>query len=245
MKKIVASIEARMTSTRLPGKILKPCMNRPMLELLVERLKRASLLDSIVVSTTTNASDDITVETAERIGVGYYRGSEEEVLTRVMEAMQVAKADVVVQITGDCPLLDPDIVDQIIRLFVYNQYDYVCNHLVRSYPRGLDCAVISMKALEKSVALIKDAAQLEHVGLSIYENQDKFKLLNVFAPSELCRPDYRWTLDTEDDYKFITTIFEKLYPKNPKFNSFDILELIRNCPEIPKINQHIIQKSVR
>lgn len=244
-KKIVASIEARMTSTRLPGKVLLPCVGKKMLELLVERVKRSKIIDEIVISTTVNTPDDEIVKVAKRLGIGYFRGSELDVVERVVFAMKYARADVVVQLTGDCPLLDPDVIDQVTRIYLYNNFDYVSNTLVRSYPRGLDVQVSSFEILEKSLRIAKDDAQHEHLFLSIYENSDKFRLFNVFANPELCRPDYRWTLDTGSDYDFINTIYRHFYKKNPTFTSSHIIGFIKKYPEVAEINNDIQQKPVR
>lgn len=243
--KIVATISARMTSERLPGKVLKPCLGRPMLERLVERVRRSRLIDEIVISTTTNRTDDVTVECARALGVGHFRGSETDVVARVVGAMEAAKADIVVQLTGDCPLLDWEVIDQLIRLYQANSFDYVSNTLVRSYPRGLDCQVVSLATLQESLRIAKDAPQHEHVCLSIYENPQRFRLFNLIAPPELCYPSQRWTLDTEADYAFLTAVYERLYPQNPAFKSADVARLLRAHPEIEALNAEIQQKSVR
>lgn len=243
--KIVATITARMTSARLPGKVLMPCVGRRMLELLVERVRRSRLIDHIVISTTANRTDDVVARCAEELGVGCFRGSEEDVVGRVVGAMESAEADLVVQLTGDCPLLDWEVIDQLIRIYRANKFDYVSNTLVRSYPRGLDCQVVSLATLQESLRIAKDAAQHEHVCLSIYENPQRFGLFNLMAPPELCYPDQRWTLDTEADYAFITAVYERLYPDNPAFTSADVQRLLRREPEIEALNSEILQKAVR
>lgn len=244
-KHIVASIEARMTSTRLPGKILMPCVGKPMLELLVERVKQSKYIEDIMIATTTNNTDDMTVDCAKRLGIGYYRGSEEDVVGRVTEAMTEAKADIVVQLTGDCPLLDWNVIDQLIRLYMFNNFDYVSNTLIRSYPRGLDVQITSLKVLQESLHIARDLPQHEHVYLSVYENPDKFKLFNLIASSELCRPDLRWTLDTQDDFNFIDAIYNHFYKKNPAFTSREIISYLEKYPEIVELNRDVQQKKVR
>jgi spore coat polysaccharide biosynthesis protein SpsF len=243
--KIVATITARMTSARLPGKVLMPCVGQRMLELLVERVRRSRLIDHIVISTTVNRTDDAVEACARNLGVGCFRGSEEDVVGRVVGAMEVAQADIVVQLTGDCPLLDWEVIDQLIRLYQANKFDYVSNTLVRSYPRGLDCQIVSLAALQESLRIAKDAAQHEHVCLSIYENPQRFSLFNLMAPPELCYPGMRWTLDTEADYQFLTAVYEQLYPDNPAFTSADVVRLLREHPEIEALNSEIQQKAIR
>ncbi len=244
-KHIVASIEARMTSTRLKGKILKHCVGKPMLELLIERVKRSNYIQDIVVATTNNLTDDATVDCAKRLGVRFYRGSEEDVVGRVTEAMIESKADIVVQLTGDCPLLDWNIIDQLIRIYLNNSFDYVSNTLIRSFPRGLDVQIASIDVLKESLRIAKDIPQHEHVFLSVYENPDKFKLFNLMAPADLCRPDLRWTLDTQDDFNFIEEIYKHFYKKNPEFTSKDIILFLKSHPEIIELNSDVIQKKVR
>jgi spore coat polysaccharide biosynthesis protein SpsF len=243
--KIVANITARMTSERLPGKVLMPCAGRRMLEVLVERVRRSRLIDHIVISTTTNATDDVLVRCAQELGVGHFRGSEHDVVGRVTGAMTAAEADIVVQLTGDCPLLDWQVIDQLIRLYQGNKFDYVSNTLVRSFPRGLDCQVVSLATLQESLRIAKDAAQHEHVCLSIYENPQRFSLFNLLAPAELCHPSLRWTLDTPEDYRFITTVYERLYARNPAFTSGDIMALLESEPAIADLNREILQKVLR
>ncbi|MGZ8351049.1 MAG: cytidylyltransferase domain-containing protein, partial [Allosphingosinicella sp.] len=137
-QKVVASIEARMTSTRLPGKVLMECLDRPMLELMVERVRQSATVDEIVIATTVNATDDPIAVLAQRLGVGLYRGSEHDVVQRVTEAHRAAASDLVVQLTGDCPLIDPDVIDQLVRLYAANRFDYASNVVTRSYPIGMD-----------------------------------------------------------------------------------------------------------
>jgi spore coat polysaccharide biosynthesis protein SpsF len=223
---VVASIEARMTSTRLPGKVLLPCLNRPMLELMVERVKRSRHIDAIVVATTVNATDDPIVALAQRLGIRFFRGSEADVVNRVTSAMQEAKADIVVQLTADCPLIDPGVVDQIVRIYAANNFDHVSNTLLRSYPDGLDVQVSSLPILEKCYALCENEKDREHLFYTIRRNQDQIKTYQVIAPPELCWPQWRWTLDTREDYQRICAIYERLYPKNPTFSSKDIAQLM-------------------
>src|SRR5215469_4940434 len=185
---VVASIEARMTSTRLPGKVLLPCIGRPMLELMVERVKRSRYADSIVVATTVNATDDPIVTLARQLGIRFFRGSEPDVVNRVTSAMREAKADIVVQLTSDCPLIDPDIIDQLVRIYAANGFDHVSNTILRSYPDGLDAQVSSLPILEKCYALCENDKDREHLFYTIRRNQDKIKTYQVLAPPELCWP---------------------------------------------------------
>lgn len=219
---VVASIEARMTSTRLPGKVLMPCLGRPMLELMVERVRRSRYLDAIVVATTVNATDDPIVNLAQKLGIRFFRGSESNVVGRVTAAMQEVQADIIVQLTADCPLIDPEIIDQLLRIYASNDFDHVSNSILRSYPDGLDVQVSSLPILEKCYALCENDKDREHLFYTIRKNRDKIKTFQVLAPDDLCWPQWRWTLDTLDDYHLICRIYEHFYAKNPTFSSRDI-----------------------
>ena len=161
--KIIATIEARMTSSRLPGKVLLPAAGKPMLEHLVNRLRAVPSLHGIVLATTVNSTDDELEIFAKRIGIDYYRGSEEDVMARVIGAAESISADVIVEITGDCPIIDPQIVEQTIRVFMANQADYVSNAQVRSYPDGMDVQVFRLTTLQRSAAMTNNALDHEHV----------------------------------------------------------------------------------
>jgi spore coat polysaccharide biosynthesis protein SpsF len=234
-----------MTSTRLPGKVLMPCLGKPMLDLLVERVRRSEYIDEIVVATTVNPPDDAIRDAAARLGIGCFRGDEDDVVGRVTGAMEASGAGIVVQLTADCPLLDPEVIDQLLRVHAANSFDYVSNTLVRSYPRGLDVQVASLAILRESLRLAEDGPQHEHLFLSVYERPERFRLFSLMAPAELCRPDLRWTLDTPEDYAFICRAYEALYPANPRFTSADLIRLCRERPEIPALNQDIQQKKAR
>lgn len=245
MKKIVATIEARYASTRLPGKTLKEILGKPTLELLIERLKRSELIQQIVVATTVNPDCQPIEDLAKRLGVGCFRGSEEDVLDRVLKAAKKYGADIIVEITGDEPLIDPSIVDQVISYYLENKFDYVSNTLERRYPRGLDTQVFSVDVLDEVSRTTDDPADRENVSLYIYEHPEKYSLGSVISPSELNHPDWRWTLDTIEDFNFIKTIYEELYPVKNDFDSYAILTFLDKHPEVLKINRSIKQKPVR
>ena len=243
--KTVAIIEARMTSTRLPGKILLPILGKPMLELLTERLKRAKLIDQIVIATTLNATDDIVERLSERIGVGCFRGSEDDVLDRVLKAAHTYGADVIVEITGDNPLLDPATLDEVIQTYNTKNVDYVSNSLKITYPLGIDYKVFSTAVLDKVAKQTQDPIDHEHVSLYIYEHPEIFSLFNVESNlPEKCR-NIRLTVDTREDFRLITAIFESLYPQNPEFDLHEILELLDKRKDLLELNKTIQQRKVR
>jgi spore coat polysaccharide biosynthesis protein SpsF len=219
-----------MTSTRLPGKVLLQCVGKPMLELMIERVRRSRHTDEIVIATTVNATDDSIVKLAEKLGVRVFRGSELDVAGRVTAAMQTAQADIVVRLTSDCPLIDPDVIDQMIRIYEANSFDHVTNAIIRSYPDGLDVQISSLPILEKSYALCENAKDREHVFYTVRRHLNEITTFHVTAPPQLCWPQWRWTLDTMEDYYRICRIYERLYAKNPAFTSEDIAKFMLSEP---------------
>lgn len=242
--KIIATIEARMRSSRLRGKVLKPILGRPVLQLLIDRLRLAHSLDEVVVATTTNPADDAIEELATMLGVGCYRGSEDDVLDRVLRAAKSVDAHVIVEITGDCPLIDPGVVDELVNCYLTGNADYVANTLHRTFPRGFDTQVFATRILEEVSRLTQDPVDREHVSLYIYEHPDRFSLRNVESRLIEKHWQHRLTVDTPEDFILIETIFERLYPQNPAFTLHDVIELLEREPELTKINQEIKQKAL-
>ena len=243
--KYILTIEARMRSSRLPGKVLKPILGKPMLGLMVERLKHARTIDGIVVATTVNPEDDPIVELASLSDVGVFRGSEQDVLGRVLDAARDNKADVIVETTGDCPLLDPAIVDKVVSDYRMGGADFVSNNLVYTTPRGMDVRVFSTEELAEIDRITNDPADREHVSLYFWEHPDKYGLRNVTTelPREVA--DLRLTVDTEEDFELIRRIFEELYAEDSIFSFADIISFLNKNPDLARINQDIKQKPVR
>jgi len=243
--RIVCFVEARFRSTRLPGKVLKPILKKPMLELMIERLKRARTIDDIVIATTDQTSDDGIAELAKRLEIGVFRGSEEDVLARVLGAARAYNADVIVETTGDCPLHDPAIIDKVVADFRLGGADFVSNVLKYTTPRGTDVRVFTTDALDEINHSSSDPADHEHVSLHFWEHPEKYTLRNVQTnfPPEVA--DLRLTVDTLDDFELVRQVYEELYPDNPEFTLTDILSLFARRPELPLINQNIQQKEVR
>jgi len=243
--KYLLTIEARMRSSRLPGKVLMPIMGVPMLALMIERLKHARTIDGIVVATTDNDSEDPIANLAEEVRVGCFRGSEEDVLLRVLKTAQHFEADVIVETTGDCPLNDPAIVDKVVADYRIGGADFVSNTLDYTTPIGTDVRVFSTESLAEIERVSKDPADREHVSLHYWEHPEKYRLRNVRTeiPSEV--KDLRLTVDTPEDFELISKVFEELYPTNPTFSLWDIIELFKRKPELSEINQNIQQKDVR
>lgn len=243
MKKIIAIIQARMGSTRLPRKVMKKILGKEVILHDIDRLKQIKNLDKIVVATTTKKEDDIIVETIENYNssIGIFRGSENDVLDRYYKAAREFDANIIVRITSDCPLIDPRVSNKVIEVFLNNNLDYCSNGLKQTYPRGLDTEVFSFEALEKSWKEAKENYQREHVTPYIYGHPEKFKLLNVSNYKNLSH--LRWTLDTIEDFNFINEIYKKLYNENKIFYMEDVLKILKNKPKLVKINKHIKQKT--
>lgn len=243
--RIVCFIEARYRSSRLPGKVLKPILGKPMLELMIERLKRARTLDGIVVATTDQEPDQPIEDLAKRVGVGCFRGSEDDVLARVLGAARAYEADVIVETTGDCPLHDPAIIDKVVADFRLGGADFVSNVLEYTTPRGTDVRVFTTDSLDEINRTSNDPADHEHVSLHFWEHPEKYRIRNVRwdLPAEVAK--LRLTVDTPQDFELVRNVYEALYPKNPQFTLTDVLELFRQRPELPKMNMEIAQKAVR
>lgn len=242
--KVVAIVQVRMGAARLFGKPLKKVLNKPLLEYLIERLKRSKLIDEIILATTEQAQDDLFLDFAKKNGIRIFRGSEQDVLARYLGAALFSHADPIVRITGDCPLIDPKVVDQVIDFYLKNfpKFDYVSNTLKRTFPRGLDVEVFSLKALQIASENAASREEKEHVTPYIYGHAEIFKLANIEAKED--NSIQRWTVDTEEDFELIKKMIKWLYPKNPNFSQEDLLDLVKKHPELSKINAHIEQKKL-
>ncbi|MBN3926044.1 glycosyltransferase family protein [Nostoc sp. NMS4] len=240
--KTVIIVQARMTSTRLPGKVLKKVLNKPLLEYQIERLKRVKLADEIVISTTINSTDLPIIELCDRLSIPYFRGSEEDVLARYYQAAKEHHADVVVRVTSDCPLIDPQVIDRVIQFYLDNQsqYDYVSNCLEKTYPRGMDTEVFSFLALDQAFVEATAQPEREHVTPFIYIQPERYRLAEVVYSEN--QSSHRWTVDTADDFELIKRIIEGLYPQNQKFTLEDCLDLLKRYPDWLLINTHVEQK---
>lgn len=240
MKTLIV-VQARMTSTRLPGKVLLPLADEPMLTRLIERLRRVHRADGIVIATTTNAADDPIAALCNTLGVPCFRGSELDVLSRYADAARMHDADVVVRITSDCPLIDPELIDRVIATYLEGDSDYVSNMLPPTWPYGMAVEVFSSAVLQQAHAEATQAAEREHVTPFIYWRPERFRLGNVESPVNLSHQ--RWTVDTPEDYELVRRLFEALHPAKPDFTQADILALLDAHPDWSVINQHIQQKT--
>jgi spore coat polysaccharide biosynthesis protein SpsF len=242
--KVVCIVQARVGSTRLPGKVLKKIYDKTVLQHDIERLQRVENISKLVIATTESKQDNQIIDECTRLNVKYFRGSEQNVLSRYYFAAKENNADVVVRATSDCPLIDPQTTEKIIDFYLKHQdiYDYVSNTIDRTYPRGLDTEVFSFQALEKAFFSASKEYEREHVTPYIYQHPEEFKIFQYKNDKDYS--DYRWTLDTEEDLKVIELIYEGLYFKNEAFDFDDILQFIEKNPYIIEINKAITQKKL-
>ena len=234
MARTIAIIQARTESTRLPGKVLKPVLGEPMLARMLERVKRAKLLDAIIVATSEKHGDDAVAELAKKCGVGVFRGDENDVLDRFYKAGKEAGADIVVRLTGDCVLHDPQVIDEVIGRFVEKKFDYTGTP--KNYPEGLDTEVFTFSALERAWKEAKLASEREHVTQYIKNHPELFTC-DRWTSGTGDYSQMHWSVDTQADFDFVTKIYEQLYPANPDFNKGDVLALLERQPELLDVNK--------
>jgi len=233
--KVLGLLQARVSSSRLPGKVLKAILGKPMLLHQIERLQRSKELDKLVVVTSKEASDTPLVEILADNGIEYFRGSLHDVLDRYYQAALSYNAQHVVRLTGDCPLIDPDVVDQVIRAHLRDKNDYTSNTLFPTYPDGLDVEIMRMSSLQDAWQEARLSSEREHVTLFITKRKERFSLGNITSPEDLS--GFRWTVDEPRDFDVVTAIYNELYPENNRFSTADILVFLQKKPELTAINQ--------
>lgn len=229
-----------MGSSRLPNKVVMSLAGEPLFIRMLERVRSAKLAGTIVVATTENPEDDSIEWVAKKHGYHVFRGSEQDLLDRHYKTAVVHNADVVVKIPSDCPLIDPRIIDRVIGYFLENssEYDFVSNLHPQSYPDGNDVEVMSIHALRDAWENATAGFEREHTTPYIWERPEKFRIGNVlWETGRDYSKTHRFTIDYEDDYVFIKSIYDALYHSNPSFSLYDILQLLSSRPELLFINQ--------
>jgi spore coat polysaccharide biosynthesis protein SpsF len=234
---ITAIVQARMGSSRLPGKVMLSLQGQPMIYHVLQRIQTAQRLQQIVVATTTDPSDDPLAAYLSELGVATFRGSPNDVLDRYYQAALQYQASVIVRLTADCPLLDARVIDQTIGLFISGDYDYVSNFLVRTYPDGLDAEVFSMASLTRAWQEAQLPSEREHVTPYLYKHPQRFRQVGLVQAID--RSQYRWTVDEPADFKFVQAIYSALYPDDPHFDTAAIEGLLERQPALVAINQGI------
>lgn len=235
----VIVVQARMSSSRLPGKVMMPILGKSLLYRMVERLQMIRHKALIVIAASQEQSDDIIEQEAVHIGVPCFRGSLNNLLDRHYQAAKKHPADAVLKIPSDCPLIDPRIIDEVLDFYfdAPGQYDYVSNLHPATFPDGNDVEIMTMACLEKTWQEASRQLELEHTTPYIWENPDKFRIGNiVWNSGKDYSMSHRFTIDYKADYDFINRVFEDLYPANPTFSCRDIVQLLEEKPEIYEIN---------
>lgn len=229
-------IQARMSSTRLPGKVMKPLGSRPVLEQVVRRVQQARI-DEVVIATSTGSEDDILADWCERQSVTCYRGSLHDVLGRYHGAAVMVRAETVIRVTSDCPLYDPTLLNAMLEQF--HGCDYLSNVVERRFPRGLDTEIFTFAALDKAFREAAEPAEREHVTPYIHRHPDRFRLKHYQTTTE-DHSDHRWTLDTPEDYAMLQAVYQAL---GEACTTAEVLDYLRQHPDIRALNAHIEQKA--
>lgn len=242
--KTLCIVQARMGSNRLPGKVIKPLCGVPLILHSLRRLKQCKNIDHLVLATSERPENQPLVETVREDGFEVFSGSEDDVLSRYYEVARKHKPETIVRCTGDCPVLDPEITDYVIKQHYDSGADYTSNALIRSYPRGMDTEVFSYTVLDKTFTEASLDEEKEHVTPYIYRHRELFDIKDVIAAQELHNPDLRLCVDTAEDFQLMEAVFEDLYHENPYFSLKAILEFLRNNPKLVEINKDIEQKKL-
>ncbi|WP_425448038.1 cytidylyltransferase domain-containing protein [Dethiothermospora halolimnae] len=242
--KNIAIIQARMGSTRLPGKVMMNLCGKTILAHVINRVKQSKLIDEIIVATTCKEKDDAIKDESKKNGVKVFRGSENDVLSRYYYASKENGGDTIIRITSDCPLIDPYLIDEMLDFYIKNDYDMVTNATkdlsLRTYPRGLDTEIFSFENLKDAFNNANKLNEREHVTPYLYKNSER----TYYYRNNTDYSNHRWTLDTIDDFKLIKEIYEKLYDGHHDFYFKDILKLFKQYPKLMNINSHIKQKNI-
>lgn len=234
---IAAIIQARMGSTRYPGKTFCELAGKPLIWHVVNRLKYSGKIDRIIIATTDNVKDDILAAWAANEGISLFRGSENNVLERYYHAARQYEADIIVRITADDPFKDPSIIDRVITMLLDEKLDFACNNNPPTFPEGLDTEVFTFEALERAFAGARDNFEKEHVTQFFYRNTQAFRQANLANEKDLSF--LRWTIDTESDYKMADRVYRLLYREDDIFLTENILEILRQNPDIQELNSNV------
>ncbi|MFA3784069.1 cytidylyltransferase domain-containing protein [Melioribacteraceae bacterium 4301-Me] len=237
--KIITIVQARMSSSRLPGKVLLPILNKPLLIRMIERIQKAKLKGKLIVATSVSNDDDVIEQLCKQNNIECFRGHPTDLLDRHYKAAVKYKADAIAKIPSDCPLIDPNIIDKVFSFYLQNvnKFDYVSNLHPATYPDGNDVEIMSFNSLKKAWSEATKDFEREHTTPYIWENPHLFKIGNVeWETGKNLSTTERWTIDYEEDYLFIKTVYEELYLDNHDFGINDILTLLQKKPEIRNIN---------
>lgn len=249
-RQVVAILQARMSSSRLSGKVLKPILDQPMLALQIQRVLNSKKIDKLVIATSEHATDDAIATLCKNLKVDCFRGSLPDVLDRFYQAATKYNAEHIVRLTGDCPLSDAEIIDKVITLHLSTQSDYTTNSILPddpknhiTFPDGLDVEVITMQCLSKLWRDIKQESYREHVTSYVRLHPEKYTINYLHHPQDLSK--HRWTVDEPQDFVLIKNIFKALYPVKPNFNCQDVVDYIERNPTLRQINNEFQHEKYR
>lgn len=231
-----------MGSSRLPGKVMLDLAGKPMLVRMIDRVRRASLIDNVIVATTRKPADDIIADTCDQEGCSCFRGSENDMLDRLLSAARAYGAEVIVQLTGDCPAIDHRHIDQTIEFFNSGEYDYACNNIPPSLPIGFDVRMFPTHVLARAGELTLDPVDRVHGSYFIYTHPELFRIGSWSAEKDML-PHLRLTVDEYPDYKLMRRVFEALLPRDDDFSAEDVIEYLKKRPELAAINVDVRQKA--
>jgi len=239
--KIGATVRARTGSSRLPGKVLKTVLGRPLLSLQIERIQRCMLIDEIIVATSLTDRDDPIEHLAQEMGVGCFRGSEDDVIGRIVGALKAFEIDIHVEFHGDNPIPDPMLTDSIIGYYLKNadKYDYVTNAMKTTYPPGLEVFVYPAEVLYDAESRVTAPALREHVSVNIDQYPDRYRLRNLEAPPWFNYPDLHLEVDTEVDFEVVSAIYQHFYPNNPGFGLAQVIDFANANKEMVSRNAQV------
>lgn len=241
---VVIISQARMASTRLPGKVLKEVLGKPLLQYQIERLWRVRGISDVVIATTVNESDDIIENVCKSLSCAVFRGSERDVLGRYYFAAKAYNADVVIRVTSDSPLIDSFVIERVVQSYLHStaEYDYVSNTVKRTYPRGMDTEVFPVRVLEEVFQEARLDYEREHVTPFLYTHPERYRIRNLMYHTDVSQ--HRWTVDTPEDFELIRRIITAFDGVHPAFTLEDILSVLKLHPEWALINAHIEQKNL-
>ena len=230
-----------MGSSRLPGKVMKPIVGKPMLALQIERIKRSILIDEVIIATSVESRDDPIEQLARETGVSCFRGSEHDVLSRVVGALKAVQADINVEFMGDSPIPDPMLVDSMVGYYLKNadRYDYLTNALKTTYPPGTEVYVYPASVLYDAESGAADPELREHVGPHIYQHPERYRICNLEAPPWFHYPELYLEVDTPEDLRVMSAIFEHFYPENPGFGLAQVIDFMNAHPELASLNSQV------
>ena len=226
----IVVLQARMSSNRLPGKVLKPINGQPMIYRQIQRVFRSTLVEDVIVATSVSSSDDELVEFLESEGIKVFRGSLDNVLSRFLEISKRINPTNIIRLTGDCPLVMPKLIDEMIVYFEEKLPDYLSNSLVPSFPDGLDVEILSIEAISRLESLSLSKMEFEHVTLGLYKRPDMFRVLNFSSP--INRSNMRWTVDYPEDLDFVRSVYSHFKGRETTFEYQEVLEFLRSNPEV-------------